>query len=75
MSYVMSVMRGWNKVWKGAGMKFERFRFLIDWTWFYFIPSIVLTVNEPQYYNYNFSISVHWLGLHVRWQWMEGEQG
>lgn len=55
-------------------MKFKRCRFVIDWTWLYFIPSIVLTINEPQYYYYNFSISVHWLGLHVRWQWMKGEQ-
>lgn len=50
-------------------MKFERCRFLIDWTWFYLIPTIVITVNE---HYYNFSINIHWLGIHVKWQWVKG---
>ena len=53
-------------------MKFDGYRFVIDWTWLYFIPSIVLTVNEPLYCYHNFNISVHWLGFHIRWSWMAG---
>lgn len=37
-------------------MKFDGYRFVIDWTWLYFIPSIVLTVNEPMYCYHNFNI-------------------
>lgn len=55
-------------------MKFRRFDFMTAWDWVAIIPTIILVWNEQIYCNKNFRVSIHWLGWHIAWQWMETEE-
>ena len=54
-------------------MKFTRFQFMRAWDWIVIIPTIILSINELNYRPKNFRLSVHWLGWHLSWQWIEME--
>jgi len=56
-------------------MKFNRFQFNNYWGRIVLIPTIVIDRNDPIYCRHNFSIELHWLGWHCRWQWIEEEVG
>ena len=53
-------------------MKFIRFQFKIAWDMIVIIPTVTLTINEL-YYGYlkNVRLSVHWLGWHLSWLWLD----
>lgn len=55
-------------------MKYRKFNYIKDFDWFYIIPSLVITKDEAQYISKNFSIQIHWLGFHIMWFWMRGEE-
>ena len=52
-------------------MKYKGFKYLIDWTWFAIFPTVIISINEPQYLDKNFSIKFHWLGFYSRWFWIK----
>ena len=55
-------------------MRFRRFEFMKAWDWIAIIPTVILTWNEQLYWNKNFRLSIHWLGWHLSWQWIEDEE-
>ena len=52
-------------------MRFQNFRCFTSWKWFVIFPTIVILRDEPQYFDNNFAIQVHWLGFHLRWFWIK----
>jgi len=52
-------------------MQFKRFQFMTDWEWLVLIPTIQLIRNEQIYMDKNFRVSLHWLGWHLSWLWVE----
>lgn len=52
-------------------MKFYKFQFYKDWKWFVILPTIILTWDALEYMTDNFAISIHWLGWHWRWLWLD----
>lgn len=52
-------------------MKFYRKDFDVDREWIMIIPTIVIRMNNPIYFESNVAIEFHWLTLHVRFMWMK----
>ena len=52
-------------------MKYENFRYFISWKWLVIFPTIVILKDEPQYFDKNFTIQLHWLCFHLRWFWIK----
>ena len=52
-------------------MKFWRFKFMQDLNWIFILPTITIIRNEQIYRDENFSITVHWLCWHCKWQWFK----
>ena len=52
-------------------MKFIQFQFMRAWDWIVIIPTIILSTNNLQYRSKNFRLSIHWLGWHLSWLWLE----
>lgn len=54
-------------------MKFDRYTFMLDWKWFFILPTIAVTRHDQVFINNDVSITIHWLGWHFRWRWVERE--
>jgi len=52
-------------------MKFSEFTFLTAWDWVFILPTIAIQINQPYYCKKNLHISIHFLGWHLRWRWLE----
>ena len=52
-------------------MQFNKFQFMKAWDWIAIIPTIIISINELVYQKKNFRVSLHWLGWHLSWQWIE----
>lgn len=52
-------------------MTYKGFKYHIDWTWLVIFPTIIILKDEPQYFDKNFAIQIHWLGFHLRWFWIK----
>lgn len=52
-------------------MKFYRKDFDVDREWIMIIPTIVIRIDNPIYFESNVAIEFHWLTLHVRFMWMK----
>ena len=55
-------------------MKFYGFQFLAAWDWIAVIPTVIITINEQIYYEKNLRVSLHWLGFHWSWRWIEDNE-
>lgn len=56
-------------------MKFDRYTFMSDWEWFFLLPTIAVIRRDRVLAVDNVSITIHWLGWHFRWRWIEKEGG
>lgn len=54
--------------------KFNGFRTLTDWKWFFVLPAVIININEPIFCVLTTRISLHWLGWHCSWLWIEKER-
>lgn len=52
-------------------MEFSGFLVLNDWTFIVIIPTVVVNTEDPRYRGKCIHISLHWLGWHCRWSWIE----
>ena len=52
-------------------MRFQNFWYFISWKWLVIFPTIVILKDEPQYFDKNFTIQLHWLCFHLRWFWIK----
>ena len=47
--------------------KHGEFLFLLDWKWFFILPTIIVQIDEPIFCYPTRRISFNWLGLHFSW--------
>lgn len=55
-------------------MKFIKFNRYIMWKFFFIIPAILISINEPMDIKPNLHISIHWLGFHASWLWRKEQE-
>ena len=54
-------------------MKLYRRDFKVYKDWIFILPTITVSLNDPQYRPKNISIEFHFLIFHARLLWMKGE--
>lgn len=52
-------------------MKYKNFGCFISRNRLMILPTIILVKDEPQYFDKNFAIELHWLCFHLRWFWIK----